>query len=200
MDNMPVVLFGALHDPFSRYEVIRRLALAGAFEFKMMGFEDLFITVEGLVLERTHDLVGPDLVDLIDPAFEHAEHEQHDEDHSSGNGGNQEVSAADAHSESGCHPDHRRGSDAVDLAVSFEDDACSDETDARDDIGGDTVGVAGRADPLRKDGEKGCAETDEGHRPEARRFAAVFSFRADGAADNDGQYQFQKDILHDDKY
>src|SRR6185437_1393840 len=139
---MPVVLLGTLDDPFARDKILLRFTLAVAFEFEVVGPEELLIPVEGLVLEGTNDLIPADLVDPVDPAFQQGKDKKHHKGQYSGDAGNQQIASADGHAKAGCDPDHRGRGDAVHFSkgIAFEDDARADEADAGDDIRGDAVG------------------------------------------------------------
>src|SRR5579863_7611432 len=101
MDDMTMVLFGSLDDPFPGDHIIDGFALTGASEFQVVGGEQQLIPMQGLVLKGTGDPIAPDLVDSVVLSFQEAENKKHEEDHSGRDNGDHQETGADAHPESG---------------------------------------------------------------------------------------------------
>src|SRR5580692_1760675 len=163
----------------------------------MMAFKQLFIPMEGFAFELTNDLVGPDLVDVVDPAFQQHKNKQYQQDEDSRKDGSEQVASADGYAQTCRYPDHRGGRDPANLAagtISLEDDASADKADARSDVGGDPVRIAGGADDHGENGEDRRAQADERQCPKTGGFAPIFPLRANRTADEHGQYQFDDDI------
>jgi hypothetical protein len=80
VDAVPVVAFGTLDDPLAGDEILGRFSLAAPVEFEVVAFEEVFIPVEGIVLELTDDPIDVDLVDPVDPAFQQHKSQEHQHD------------------------------------------------------------------------------------------------------------------------
>ncbi len=187
---MPVVAFGTLDDPLASDHVLRRFSLAAPLEFEMMAFKQLFIPMEGFAIELTNDLIDPDLVDVVDPAFQQHKNKQYHQDENGRKDGGEQVAGTDGHTQTSRYPDHRGGRDPANFAagtISLEYDTGADEADPCSDVGGDTVRIAGSANDHGENGEDRRAQADERQCPETGGFAPVFPLCADRAADEHGQ-------------
>lgn len=86
MDTMKVILLPPLHDPFPCNDVGAGFGLPAAFEREMMAPEQVLKSVEGLIFKCTDDLIITDLVNSVDPSFQHLEKEDDHHHQQTGNG------------------------------------------------------------------------------------------------------------------